>query len=353
MQENKFLLQALNLSKKHLGLTAPNPCVGCLIVKDGEIIGFGVTDASGRPHAEKIAIDSVLDKKNLVGATIYVTLEPCCHHGKTLPCVDEIISVGISRAVIAAIDPDPRVNRLGIKKLHENGVEVIIQELSEAYEINRGFFTRVKTGRPFVTLKIATSSDGKIATKTNESKWITGQKARDFGHYLRSINDGILVGSKTLKHDNPKLDCRIAGLEKYSPKKFVISSNCDFDLDFEMLKNGGLILSNKKGVDGVIFCEPENDLINLEDALKKIAQNDVNSLLVEGGQRLSSELIKKNLVDEIVWIRNSKIIGDDGIAAFGEFGIEKLENAISDFKIKELRQIDENNFVTIYSRELN
>lgn len=308
--DKKFMAYALNLAQKNLGKTAPNPVVGCAIVHKGEIISSGVTQFGGRPHAEKIAIDKVLDKKILAESVIYVTLEPCSHFGQTAPCVDEIIKNKFKKVVIATQDPDLRVNGNGIRKLREAGIDVVCGVLEkEAQEINRGFFTAKKLGRPFVTLKLATSLDGKIATKNFDSKWITGEKARNFAHLLRAKNDAILVGNNTFKKDNPRLDCRLPGLEEFSPKIIILSH--------------------------------QNFSGNLEDILSKICADGVNSLLVEGGQNVATQFLQKNLVDELIWIRSPKIIGDDGISAIGKMGFEKISEVLNNFKRREIRELDE------------
>lgn len=308
--DNRLMSYALNLAQKNLGKTAPNPVVGCVIVCDEKIISSGVTGFGGRPHAEKIAIDKISDKKILEKSTIYVTLEPCSHFGQTSPCVDEIIKYKFKKVVIAAQDPDLRVNGNGIIKLHEAGIDVVCGVLEkEAREINRGFFTAKKLGRPFVTLKLATSLDGKIATKNFDSKWITGEKARNFAHLLRAKNDAILVGNNTFKKDNPRLDCRLPGLEEFSPKIIILSH--------------------------------QNFSGNLEDILSKICADGVNSLLVEGGQNVATQFLQKNLVDELIWIRSPKIIGDDGISAIGKMGFEKISEVLNNFKRREIRELDE------------
>lgn len=356
--DKKFISYALNLSKKNLGQTAPNPVVGCVIVKNGEIISSGITAKNGRPHAEKIAIEKVTDKKLLEGATIYITLEPCSHFGQTSPCVDEIIKNKFAKVVIATQDFDQRVNGNGIKKLQEARIDVVLGVLeNEAREINRGFFKAKKTAMPFVTLKVATSLDGKIATKNFDSKWITSPRARLFSHHLRSINDAILIGAGTLKHDNPSLDCRINGLEDFSPKRIVISNNLDLDLSakiFQDTQKIPTIILTKNSVKTkleekvpVILCQEKDGAIDLEDALKKLCALGINSLLIEGGQRTTTEFLKANLVDELVWIRNKKIIGSDGISALGEMNVTRIAHAINNFHKVETKEFEEDS-IEIY-----
>lgn len=346
--DERLMSYAINLAKKHLGLTAPNPVVGCVIARDGEILATGITAKGGRPHAEKIAIDKISDKKILRDATIYVTLEPCSHTGQTAPCVDEIIKFGFKKVVIATQDSDARVNGEGIKKLREAGVDVVCGVLEvAAREINRGFFMNREQGRPFVTLKLATSLDGKIATKNFDSKWITSEKARQFAHHLRSINDAILIGAGTLRHDDPSLDCRIAGLEDFSPKKIVVSKNCDLNPKAKIFQNSKvetIILScteNKNAPAKIILCKDKNGGIDLQDALQKLAQSGVNSVLVEGGKTIATQFLQENLVDELVWIQSKKIIGNDGIPAIGELGISCINECLANFNLNKVNQLDE------------
>lgn len=348
----KFLSYALNLTHQNLGLTAPNPVVGCVIVKNGKIISAAVTAPGGRPHAEKIAIDKISDPKILNGSTLYVTLEPCAHHGQTAPCLDEIIKYRFKKVVIAIIDPDPRVNGKSIKKLREAGIKVVYspsKELEkEAQEINRGFFKARLTSRPFITLKLATSLDGKIATKNFDSKWITNEKTRKFAHYLRSINDAILIGSGTLKKDNPMLNCRISGLEKFSPKRVVITSNPDFDSNLQIFqtakKSTTMILTNREssGLTNlgakVILCAEKNGQIDLFDALQKLCLNGINSVLVEGGKYLATQFLLADLVDELVLMRSNKIIGEDGISIVGTMDCAKVSTAINLFSRKKVKE---------------
>lgn len=326
--DKKFIYYALNLAKKNLGLTAPNPTVGCVIVKNGQIISTGVTAKNGRPHAEKIAIEKITDKKILEGADIYVTLEPCSHFGQTDPCADEIIKHKFKKVVIAAQDPDGRVNGAGINKIQEAGIAVIFGALEkEAQEINRGFFKAKKTGLPFVTLKLATSLDGKIATKTFDSKWITSKNAREFSHLLRAKNDAIIVGANTVRKDDPSLDCRILGLEEFSPKIVIISSNSDFDSGLK------------------IFQNQENPPIilggNAKEILQTLGARGLNSVLIEGGKNIATQFLQENLVDELIWIRNKKIIGDDGISAIGELGFFKINEVLNNFRRVEIRELAE------------
>ncbi len=346
----KFMSYAINLAKTNLGATSPNPVVACVITCNNQIIATGITAKNGRPHAEKIAIEKVVNKKILKDATIYVTLEPCSHFGQTPPCVDEIIKYQFKKVVIATTDKDSRVNGSGIKKLKEAGIEVVLGVLeNEAQEINRGFFKAKTTGTPFVSLKIASSLDGKIATKNFDSKWITNEKARLFSHQLRANHDAILIGANTVKYDDPSLDCRISGLEEFSPKKIIISKNSDFSFAEKIFSNQEVFIlrdetqrkseilpPNVK----VIYCAEKNAKIDLKDALKKLAENGINSLLVEGGGATASEFLQQNLVDELIWIRGSKIIGNDAIPAISELNHSKISDCLQNFQLREIKELD-------------
>jgi len=348
---------ALRLAGKQLGLTAPNPAVGCVIALDSEIISSGVTAKGGRPHAEKIAIDKISDKSILKNATIYVTLEPCSHVGQTAPCIDEIIKNNFKKVVIALQDSDSRVNGAGIKKLRDAGIDVLCGVLEkEAREINRGFFMNREKNRPFVTLKLATSLDGKIATKNFDSKWITSPKARQFAHHLRAINDAILVGANTVRYDDPSLDCRISGLEEFSPKRIVLASKFDLAQSAKIFQNQDkietIILSGeeiKNAPAKVILCCVKNDRIDLIDALQNLAQSGINSLLIEGGQKTATQFLKENFVDELVWIKNKKIIGNDGIAAIGDLHCTAVDEALANFSRVNVKELEED-LITIYRK---
>lgn len=360
-QDERLMSYALNLSKKNLGQTSSNPTVGCIITKNGIILSTGVTAIGGRPHAETIAIHKIANKKDLEGATLYVTLEPCSHTGLTKACVDEIIKHKLKKAVIATQDPDSRVNGNGIKKLMAAGIEVVLGiKEKEAQEINRAFFKSRLTGLPFITLKIATSLDGKIATKNFDSQWITSKKARHFSHYLRSINNAILVGANTVKKDNPTLNCRIAGLEAYSPQKIIISNSLDFDPNFNIFhsekdKMPIILTNNNKEIPyaKIIQCSANKDSGNnkiiLKDALQTLCQNGINSILLEGGQNLATQFLQEGLVDELIWIRNKKIIGNDGIPAIGEMNYTSINEVLNNFEKCKTQDLEEDS-IEIYKK---
>jgi diaminohydroxyphosphoribosylaminopyrimidine deaminase/5-amino-6-(5-phosphoribosylamino)uracil reductase len=219
----------------------------------------------------------------------------------------------------------------------------------EAREINKGFFKARKTCLPYVTLKLATSLDGKIALKNSTSKWITGEKAREFSHYLRAENDAILVGAHTVRRDNPMLDCRLFGLEGFSPKRIIISNNLDFDSSLKIFASAKeiptaiLTASKKAAPENVetIICAEKNGKIGLQEALEKLCHSGINSLLIEGGQTTATEFLKENLVDEIIWIRSNKIFGNDGISGIGDLGFEKISETLNNFTRSEVKELGE------------
>src|SRR4051794_13687834 len=224
MQDAEHMRAALALARRGLGSTWPNPAVGCVIVRDGRVVGRGTTAPGGRPHAEAVALEMAGDAAR--GATAYVTLEPCSHHGQTPPCADALVMAGVSRVVIACVDPYPKVNGAGIARLEATGIEVTTGVLGADAEAQQsGFMTRVRQGRPMVTLKLATTLDGRIATRSGESQWITGPEARRFSHALRAQHDAVMVGVGTVMSDDPELTCRITGLRRGRDLRVIVDSH--------------------------------------------------------------------------------------------------------------------------------
>lgn len=300
---------ALSLARRQLGQTHPNPNVGAILVKNDQIISQGITANGGRPHAETIAIIDA--GENAKGATLYVTLEPCSHHGKTPPCVDAIIAAGIKTVVVACRDKNPQVSGNGITALKNAGIEVIenICE-TEALEVNQGFFSVIEKKRPYVALKIATSLDKKI---TNPSeRWLTGELARNYGHLLRSQYDAILTGIGTVLADNPLLTCRLAGLEKYSPVRVVLDRN-------NRIPKNAKILTMQELSPTWIMQEQ-----TIPEALQKLAEKGITSVLVEAGARLTAAFLENSLVDKIYLFRAPIMIGEGGLSVAGT--LSKLAN---------------------------
>ena len=223
LKDQNWMQKALRLAVRGIGKVSPNPPVGCVIVKEDRVIGRGWTQPGGRPHAEVMALQQAGQKAE--GATAYCTLEPCSHFGKTPPCCDALIKAGISKVVVAAQDPDLRVNGRGIKRLRAAGLSVVENVCKEeALNIMQGFFNVCEFSRPYVTLKFGMSIDSRVAAVNGESKWITGDVARRSAHLLRAKNDAILTGIGTLLYDDPKLDCRLPGLEQHSPSRMLVDS---------------------------------------------------------------------------------------------------------------------------------
>ncbi len=360
-RDRKFINLAINLVRKNFQKTAPNPRVATIIVKDENILATSVTAIGGRPHSEIIAINKIHDKNILKGSTIYLTLEPCCqYHGKiSEPCVDEIIKYKFARVVIACLDYNPNIKGRSVEILRKAGIDVVVLNDENAREFYQEFQKVQEVKIPFVTLKIATSFDGKIATKDFSSKWITNPRSRQYAHFLRANCDAILIGKNTLIKDNPKLDCRIAGLEQYSPRKIIISQSLDFLenlLNFQISQNNFelIILTgySNQGQDSlqdllkkfpknfsikIIYCEEFVDKdritkIKFLDALKKLTNENVNSILIEGGGKIITQFLQEDLIDKIVWARSNMIIGSDGISAIQELNFSDINQCIQKFK---------------------
>lgn len=338
----RHMRHALALAQRGLGRVAPNPSVGCVIVSEGRIVGRGWTRPGGRPHAETVALDQAGPAAN--DATAYVTLEPCSHHGETPPCAEALIAAGIKRVVCALGDPDERVNGRGLAVLEGAGVEVVTGLCkSEAAELNRGFLLNRTVQRPLVTLKMATSMDGRIATASGASQWITGPEARRFGHMLRATHDAILIGSGTARADNPELTCRLTGLEDQSPIRVVLDTHFSIPLT-------GRLVQTAREHPLVVFCGPTADATRqqaLVDAgasvietapgqsgqpspasvVATLAASGVTRLLIEGGGRVAATFLRNDLVDEIALFRAPMVIGGDGLPAISAFGLDTLDQA--------------------------
>ena len=336
------MMAALDLAARGLGRVAPNPAVGCILAKDGRVVGRGWTQPGGRPHAETEALRR--SRGQASGSTAYVTLEPCAHHGRTPPCADALIEAGVSRVVAAVEDPDPRVSGKGVRRLREAGLRVDLGLCAaEAKRLNGGFFSRLEKGRPEVTLKLATSQDGRIATHRGHSKWITGALARRRTHLLRSKTDALLVGSGTAVVDNPRLDVRLPGLEDSGPLRVVIDGRLRLPLTHDLVVRGSALPTLLITHDGnpaerlaayadagvEILRVPKDDAGHcaLPQALKGLADRGVNQVLDEGGGHLAAALLREGLVDRLAWFRAPMVIGGDGVPALASFGIDRLDEA--------------------------
>ena len=339
MDDARFMRMALVLARRGLGLVAPNPAVGCVLVRDGMVVGRGWTQPGGRPHAETEALARAGAAAR--GATAYVTLEPCAHRGQTPPCAEALIEAGIARCVAAIEDPDPRVAGRGLDMLREAGVQVSTGLLAdEAEAVNAGFLKRIRTGRPLVLLKLASSLDGRIATHGGESRWITGEMAREFSHLLRRRYDAVMVGSGTVLVDDPELSVRLPGLGDPPPLRIVIDGRLRTPLTAKIVQqasthpslivthSGGDRLRHQAFIDcGVRLLEvpPDGDgNVDLDAALQELGKLGLTRILVEGGATLAAALLRRRLVDRIAWFRSASLIGGDGLAAVKPFGVDRL-----------------------------
>ena len=329
---------ALALARRGLGNCWPNPAVGCVIVRDGRVVGRGVTAPGGRPHAETLAL--AMAGAAARGATVYVTLEPCCHHGRTPPCTDALIAAGVAHVVVAVRDTDPRVAGAGIARLRAAGIAVEEGVLAEAAtELGAGFASRMTLGRPLVTLKLATTLDGRIATRTGESQWITSAPARRMVHALRGRNDAVMVGVGTVLADNPDLTCRLAGFKPAPMVRVVADSHLRTGLLARLVatacetptwiltrdgcdpaRRAAMLGAGVELID-VAGAEPG---IDLAAALKALASRGITRLLVEGGAMLTAALLRADLVDRLAWFHAPAVMGGDGWPAAQAFGTSSL-----------------------------
>lgn len=301
MAHTPYMQCALALAQENLGQTWPNPSVGAVVVKNNQIIGEGRTGRGGRPHAETETLKNI----DARGATLYVTLEPCSHHGKTPPCTDGIIAAGIKTCVIACRDPHPNVNGQGIAKLKAAGIEVIEGVCEqEAQRSHEGFFSVVQKKRPFIALKIATSQDEKITTGVPGQQWITSEPARAYGHTLRSQYDAILTGIGTVLADDPLLTCRLPGLEDKSPVRVVLDRHHRLPATSQIAKTQNTITT-------WILDRPD-----IGEVLSYLTEKGITRVLVEAGQKVTSAFIEAGLVDRIYWFKAPVTIGEKGLAAF-------------------------------------
>jgi len=336
---------ALALARRSLGRTWPNPAVGCVIVRDGQAIACGRTREGGRPHAEADAIAQAAQAGlSLKGATVFVTLEPCSHHGRTPPCADALVEAGVARVVSALEDPDPRVKGRGHARLKAAGIAVEVGEgAAEAAEINEGFLLRVREGRPRFHLKMAGSLDGRIATASGESKWITGEAARRDGHRLRATHDAILVGAETAAVDDPELTCRLPGLAARSPVRIVLDSQARLSPASKLALSARvtpvwLVCTKAASADrrealkahGVEIVEVEagaDGRIDVPAAARALGGRGLTRVLVEGGGRVAASFLKAGLVDGISSYRAGLVLGGDSRSAVGGLDFARLGSA--------------------------
>jgi diaminohydroxyphosphoribosylaminopyrimidine deaminase / 5-amino-6-(5-phosphoribosylamino)uracil reductase len=345
---------ALALARRSLGRTWPNPAVGCVIVREGRVIARGRTRDGGRPHAEADAIAQA-GGRCLNGSTVYVTLEPCSHHGRTPPCADALVGAGVARVVSAMEDPDPRVKGEGHARLKAAGIEVEVgKHAVDAAEINAGFLLRVREGRPLFHLKVAGSIDGRIATASGESKWITSEAARADGHRLRATHDAILVGASTVAADDPELTCRLPGLGARAPVRIVLDSQARLSATSRLASSARqipvwVVCTNAApagareslaalGVEIVEVAMAPDGRVDVSAAAQALGARGLTRVLVEGGGQVAASFLEASLIDRISSYRAGLVLGGDSRSAIGSLGLERLDFAPR-FRLVSARQL--------------
>ncbi len=320
MLDEEYMKMALELAKKGEGFVAPNPMVGAIVVKDGEIIGNGYHEKYGEKHAERNALLSCV--KSPVGSTMYVTLEPCCHHGKQPPCVDAILEAGISKVVIGSLDPNPLVSGKGVRILQEQGVKVITNVLKdECDKLNEDFFYYIRTGNPFVTMKYAMTMDGKIAAHTGLSKWITGESAREHVHKQRKRNQAIMVGVGTVLADNPLLNCRMENGR--NPIRIICDTKLRTPIDSNIVNTANEIPtllatccneSEKwdkyinKGCQ-IVHIDEKDGVVDLKKLVITLGRMEISSIMLEGGSQLNWSALHEGIVQKVHTYIAPKLLG--------------------------------------------
>jgi diaminohydroxyphosphoribosylaminopyrimidine deaminase/5-amino-6-(5-phosphoribosylamino)uracil reductase len=339
----QYMQQALTLAQEGAGYVSPNPLVGCVIVKDGQVVGRGYHQRFGGPHAEAHALQEAGSRAH--GATLYVNLEPCSHTGKTPPCADAVVQAGISRVVVALRDPNPLVAGGGLARLQQAGIAITLEVCeAAARQLNEAFLKHVTTQCPFVTLKCAISLDGKIATRTGASRWITGDLARAEVHRLRHATDAILVGIGTVLQDDPLLTTRLPDRRGVHALRVIVDSTLRLPLQAHVAQVAPdcrtLVATTDRapaerqrqlqaqGIEIVALPAYDDGRVDLEVLLRQLGTRGVASVLVEGGATLSATLLRRRLVDKVLFFVAPKIIGGDGISVIGACGVESMEQVV-------------------------
>ncbi|MBI2650278.1 bifunctional diaminohydroxyphosphoribosylaminopyrimidine deaminase/5-amino-6-(5-phosphoribosylamino)uracil reductase RibD [Candidatus Woesearchaeota archaeon] len=336
ISHKKYMELAIKLAEKGKGLTSPNPMVGCIVVKRGRIVGKGFHRKAGTEHAEVLALNDA--GKKAINSTLYVNLEPCSHWGRTPPCTEKIVEAGVREVIIGVHDPNPLVD--GFKELKFRGLKTKIGILEhEAKKLNEAYIKYMRTKRPFVVIKVAMSMDGRIATKTGDSKYITSKEARTYVHQLRSEVDAVMVGLNTVLRDNPELTPRL--VKGKDPMKIVVDSKLKIPKSCSLMKNPAkLIIATtskakknevkklqQKGIN-VIMTKSKNGMVDIGDLVKQLGKHEITSIMIEGGSELNSSAIKAHVVDKIFIFTAPKLIGN-GLGAIGNLGVNKIDKAIN------------------------
>ncbi len=335
ISHKKYMELAIKLAERGKGLTSPNPMVGCIIVKRGRIVGKGYHKKAGTEHAEVLAIQDA--GKKSMNSTLYVNLEPCSHWGRTPPCSEKVVEAGVREVIIGMKDPNPVVD--GYMELKFRGLKTKIGILDkEAKKLNEVYIKYMRTKKPFVIIKVAMSADGRIATKSGDSKYITSREARAYVHQLRTEVDAVMIGLNTVIRDNPLLTPRL--YKGKDPLKIVVDSNLKMPKNCNLMKDPSRLIiatTNKakrknveklqqKGVT-VIITKSKHGMVDLEDLMKQLGKNEITSVMIEGGSELNSTAIKAGVVDKILMFTAPKLIGN-GVAAIGNIGVNKIDKAI-------------------------
>lgn len=327
------MAHALGLAQRGLGNVWPNPAVGCVLVRDGRIVGRGWTQPGGRPHAEARALVQAGEAAR--GATAYVTLEPCAHHGKTPPCADALIRAGVARVVTALTDPDPRVAGRGHAMLRAASVIVTEDMLAdEARQLNSGFLKRVERGLPHVTLKLATTLDGRIATAAGESRWITGAEARRAVHAMRARHDAVMIGVGTALADDPDLTVRGIGVVR-QPMRIVLDSSLRTPPDGRLARTARdvplCLIHHNASEAAQQAWQAKGAMVlqagDLRSALQKLASQGLTRIFSEGGAGVAASLLRDGLVDDLEIFTAGAMVGADGFSAVGPLGLMQLDDA--------------------------
>ena len=355
---------ALGLAARGLGNVWPNPAVGCVLVREGRLVGRGWTQPGGRPHAESEALRRAGAAAN--GATAYVTLEPCAHRGETPPCAEALVAAGIGRAVVALEDPDPRVSGRGIETLRKAGVATACGALGDAAaRLNAGYLWRVTRGRPLVTLKVASTLDGRIATGGGQSRWITGEAARARAHRLRAEHDAVMIGAGTAAADDPDLTCRLPGLAHASPVRIIADSTLRTPPAAKLVRTALTVPTwivtlkganakrrealTDRGVEVVDVAADRAGKPDMAAAMEALAARGLTRVLVEGGGELAAAFLRADLVDRLAWFHAPKVMGGEGIPAALGLGVEAVAEAPA-FRRVAVMPVGEDVFET-YARE--
>ncbi|MEZ5083710.1 MAG: bifunctional diaminohydroxyphosphoribosylaminopyrimidine deaminase/5-amino-6-(5-phosphoribosylamino)uracil reductase RibD [Bacteroidales bacterium] len=360
-EDIKFMNRAVKLSKKGFGFVNPNPLVGAVIVKNGKIIGEGYHEKFGGPHAEIVAISSA--SESVKGATMYVTVEPCNHQGKTPPCTDRIIMEKFDRVVIGMKDPNKNVRGNGVQRLKQTGINVEYGVLEdEVQKVNEVFIKYITSGIPFCALKTAMTLDGKISTYTGDSKWISNEKSRQWVHELRHMYSAIMVGVNTVITDNPQLTDRSSHSFKSNPIRIIVDSNGRTPLNSKVLNTNSaktivavtknatkefIAKVNDKGAE-VIVCPLNQNKVNISFLIKELGNRGIDSILLEGGSTLNFSALKEKIVDKVYSFISPKLLGGEKAnTPVGGIGFKKVNNAIT-LNISSIIRFDEDLMIEAY-----